>query len=167
VDVRAVKQAAESLAWVDRASVRRVWPNVLQVEIIEQVPLAKWKDGRVVNRRGEVIDAEDGSQLNELPVFNGPEGSSEMLAKRFQLMSEQLTEVGVGIAALSINERRAWRVSLNNGLQLLLGRAANETQVTRFVNAYKTVLADRVEKIQSVDLRYTNGFAVSWRPELS
>ena len=34
VDVRAVKQAAENLAWVDRASVRRVWPNILQVEII-------------------------------------------------------------------------------------------------------------------------------------
>lgn len=166
VDVRAVKQAAESLAWVDRASVRRVWPNILQVEIIEQVPLAKWKDGRVVNRRGEVIDVEDGSQLSTLPVFGGPEGSSEMLAKRFQLMSGQLTEVDLGITALSINERRAWHVSLNNGLQLLLGRTANEMQVARFVNAYKTVLADRVEKIRSVDLRYTNGFAVSWRLEL-
>lgn len=164
VDVRAVKLAAESLAWVDRASVRRIWPNILQVEIVEQVPLAKWKDGRVVNRRGEVIDVEDGSQLSALPIFSGPEGSSEMLAKRFQVMSEKLTQVKLGVVALNMNERRAWRVSLNNGLQLLLGRQSNETQLGRFVDAYKTVLADKVEKIQSIDLRYTNGFSVSWRP---
>ena len=164
VDVRAVKEAAEKLAWVDHASVRRVWPNILQVEIVEQVPLAKWKDGRVVNRRGEVIDAEDVDGLSVLPVFNGPEGSSEMLAKRFQLMSAQLAEMGLGVTALSISERRAWRVSLNNDLDLLLGRSASEAQLTRFADAYKAVLADQVEKIQSIDLRYTNGFAVRWAP---
>ena len=163
VDVRAVKQAAESLAWVDKASVRRVWPNILQVEIVEQVPLAIWKDGRVVNRRGEVIDVEDGSRLSTLPVFNGPDGSSETLAKRFQLISKQLAELKLGVATLSISERRAWRVSLSNGLDLLLGRSANETQVARFADAYKTLLEKQVEKIQSVDLRYTNGFAVRWK----
>ena len=163
VDVHAVKQAAESLAWVDRASVRRVWPNVLQVEIIEQVPLAKWGKSRVVNRRGEIIDVDDGGQLSALPVFSGPEGSSVMLAKRFQLMSTQLAEIGLGVTALKLNERRAWQVLLNNGLYLLLGRSANESQLARFSEAYKTVLAEQTEKIQSVDLRYTNGFAVRWK----
>ena len=163
VDVHAVKQVAEKLAWVDRASVRRVWPNILQVEITEQVPLAKWKDGRVVNRRGEIINVENGSQLSALPLFSGPEGVSEMLAKRFQLMSAQLVGLGLNITALSISERRAWRVSLSNGLDLLLGRSANEMQIARFSEAYKTVLAEQVEKIQSVDLRYTNGFAVRWK----
>ena len=163
VDVHAVKQAAESLAWVDRASVRRVWPNILHVEIIEQVPLAKWGKSRVVNRRGQIIDVEDGSQLNALPVFSGPEGSSVMLAKRFQLMSTQLAEIGLGVAALKLNERRAWQVLLNNGLYLLLGRSANESQLARFSEAYKTILAEQSEKIQSVDLRYTNGFAVRWK----
>ena len=163
VDVHAVKQAAESLAWVDRASVRRVWPNILQVEIIEQIPLAKWKDGRVVNRRGEMIDAENGSQLSALPLFSGPEGASKILAKRFQLISGQLSVLNLSVAALAINERRAWRVSLSNGLHLLLGRSANEMQIARFSEAYKTVLAEQLEKMQSVDLRYTNGFAVRWK----
>lgn len=166
VDVRAVKQAAESLAWVDRASVRRVWPNILQVEIVEQVPLARWKDGRVVNQRGEVIDVESGSQLSALPQFSGPEGSSEMLAKRFQLISTQLAGLELGVKSLEINERRAWTVTLSNGLDLLLGRAAKEAQIARFADAYKLVLADQAKKIQSIDLRYTNGFAVSWRSEL-
>ena len=166
VDVRAVKLAAERLAWVDSASVRRVWPNVLQVEIVEQVPLARWKDGRVVNRRGEIIDAKSTEQMSELPLFEGPEGSAEMLAKRFQLMSAPLAEVKLGIATLRISERRAWQVSLSNGLSLLLGRAASDAQIVRFTEAYKTVLASRAEKIQSVDLRYTNGFAVRWKSEL-
>lgn len=167
VDVRAVKQAAEALAWVDGASVRRVWPNVLLVEIVEQVPLARWKDGRVVNRRGEIIDAKSTEQqLGELPLFDGPEGSAELLAKRFQLMSSPLAEVKLGITSLHISERRAWQVSLSNGLHLLLGRAASDAQIVRFTDAYKTVLASRAEKIQSIDLRYTNGFAVRWKSEL-
>jgi cell division protein FtsQ len=166
VDVRAVKQAAERLAWVDSASVRRVWPNVLLVEIVEQVPLARWKDGRVVNRRGEIIAAKSTEQLNALPLFEGPEGAAELLAKRFQLMSSQLAEVKLGIATLAISERRAWQVSLSNGLHLLLGRAASDAQIMRFTDAYKQVLASRAEKIRSVDLRYTNGFSVRWKSEL-
>ncbi len=166
VDVHAVKQAAERLAWVDRASVRRVWPNILQVDIVEHVPLARWKDGRVVNRRGELIDAQDGSQLDELPIFVGPGDSVEMLAKRFQSMSQPLAEMGLGISTLSISERRAWRVTLNNGLQLLLGRATSDAQLVRFSGVYKKELAKKVGLIQSVDLRYTNGFAVRWKAEL-
>ncbi|MBL1278049.1 MAG: cell division protein FtsQ/DivIB [Ectothiorhodospiraceae bacterium] len=178
VDVRAVKQASEALAWVDRASVRRVWPNILQVDIIEHVPLAKWKNGGIVNRRGEVIAAAENVKGNEiktangdsefaaLPIFSGPEGSAEQLSKRYQSMSLVLAELGLGISTLSISERRAWKLSLNNGLQLLLGRTANDTQLARFARAYEKVLAKQVQQIQSIDLRYTNGFAVRLRAEV-
>jgi len=119
-----------------------------------------------VNRRGELIDAQDGSQLDELPIFVGPGDSVEMLAKRFQSMSQPLAEMGLGISTLSISERRAWRVTLNNGLQLLLGRATSDAQLVRFSGVYKKELAKKVGLIQSVDLRYTNGFAVRWKAEL-
>ena len=180
VNVRAVKQATEALAWVDRASVRRVWPNVLQIEIVEHVPLAKWKDGRIVNRRGELIgengktkvkpkdkpkgtlkeNTTNDSELAGLPVFSGPEGSVELLAKRYQSMSFLLAELGLSIANVSMNERRAWQLSLNNGWQLLLGRSVNDAQLVRFASAYQAVLAKQAVQIESIDLRYTNGFAV-------
>lgn len=170
VDVHAIKQAAEHLAWVDRVSVRRIWPNVLQVMIVEHVPLARWNDGRIVNRRGELIDVQGDAQkvslLKGLPLFLGPEGTAEVLAKRFQSMSQSLLAMDVVISALSISPRHAWQVSLSNGLQLLLGRAATDTQLARFSAVYEKVLAQRLEQIQAVDLRYTNGFAVRWKAAL-
>jgi cell division protein FtsQ len=163
VDVHAIKQAAESLVWVEQASVRRIWPNTLQVKIIEQVPLARWSDGRVVNVRGQLIAAKVSKQLDSLPQFSGPESAVELLAKQYQSMSQHLAGLGLRVSVLSMSERRAWQVLLNNDVKLLLGRAASESRLARFSSVYEQVLAPRIAKIESVDLRYTNGFAVRWK----
>jgi cell division protein FtsQ len=163
VDVRAVKQAAESLPWVDRASVRRMWPDTLQVEITEQVPLARWGKDQVVNARGEVFTPPLQVLPVDLPVFSGPQDTAQMVAAKYQALSAQLTSVGLKIAALSLSQRRAWQLRLANGLQLLLGRAGNDAQLQRFVTVYPRVLGEKLAQMQSVDLRYTNGFAVRWK----
>lgn len=49
-----------------------------------------------------------------------------------------------------------------NGLQLGLGRKETHLRLMRFVRVYAEVLKPRIEAIDSVDLRYTNGFAVRW-----
>jgi len=151
------------MPWVHSASVRRIWPDTLRIDIHEQIPLARWQTGGMVNRHGEVVAVAEMETLNDFPVFSGPAGTAKMLAKRYQLLSQPLAELKLNIAVLSLSERRAWKVSLNNGINLLLGRAAQETQITHFVSAYGSVLAKNAEKIKSVDLRYTNGFAIRWQ----
>lgn len=162
VDVRAVKQAAESLPWVESASVRRIWPDTLRIDIREQIPLARWQAGGMVNRHGEVVLVGTTEALVDLPLFSGPEGAAKMLAERYQHLSTSLASIELAVTELVLNERRAWQVSLNNGMRLLLGRAALDVPLSRFVVAYKNVLEEKVGNIQSVDLRYTNGFAVRW-----
>src|SRR4051812_39074652 len=39
-----VRAGLEALPWVRRASVRRVWPDALEVTLEEHVPLARWGD---------------------------------------------------------------------------------------------------------------------------
>lgn len=162
VDVRAVKQAAEAMPWVDSASVRRIWPDTLRIDIREQIPLARWQSGGMVNRHGEVVLVDAKNALADLPIFRGPEGTAKTIAERYQRLSVTLANIELQVVALTLSERRAWQVSLNNGVQLLLGRATPDSQLLRFVAAYRDVLAEKVKKIQSVDLRYTNGFAVRW-----
>jgi cell division protein FtsQ len=167
VDVRAVKQAAEAMPWVDSASVRRIWPDTLRVDIREQIPLARWRDGGMVNRHGDVVRVAEEDALRDLPLFSGPEGTAKMLAERYQQISAPMAEVELTVVALSLSDRRAWQVSLNNGIQLLLGHMTQNAQLARFVSAYAGVLAKKQANIQSVDLRYTNGFAVRWQSESS
>ncbi len=163
VDVRAVKQAAEAMPWVDSASVRRIWPDMLRIDIREQIPLARWQGGGMVNRHGDVVSVVATGALDDLPVFNGPEGTAKILAKRYQLLSVPLAKMELTVMTLTLSERRAWQVSLDTGMHLLFGRAMLDTQLSRFANAYSSVPAEKLENIQSVDLRYTNGFAVRWK----
>jgi len=167
VDVRAVKQAAEEMPWVDTASVRRIWPDTLRIDIREQIPLARWQSSGMVNRHGDVVLLANADELQKLPVFNGPKGTAKILAQRYQHLSAPLADVELAVVALTLSERRAWQVLLNNGMELLLGRAMQDVQLARFTRAYRSVLAKKRESIQSVDLRYTNGFAVRWKTEAS
>ncbi|WP_455218042.1 cell division protein FtsQ/DivIB [Kaarinaea lacus] len=165
VDVRAVKQVAESLQWIDKASVRRIWPSTLQIDITEQVPLARWGKDRVINIRGEVFHPPAQGLSDTLPVFYGPDGTAEKVAKQYQLISGQLASVGLEIEELRLSERRAWDLRLRNGLKLVLGRPESKERLGRFIAAYPGVLKEKITRMQSIDLRYTNGFAVSWKPE--
>lgn len=166
VDVRAVKEAAESLQWIDSASVRRLWPATLQIEIREQVPLARWGKDKVINVRGELFQPPVQALSDSLPVFSGPDGTGEKVAKQYQLLSGLLASAGLKVEELRLTERRAWDLRLNNGLNLVLGRSASEERLERFVAVYPKVLKEKVTQMKSIDLRYTNGFAVSWK-ELS
>lgn len=174
VDVRGIKEAAEALPWVDRASVRRVWPDTLRVEIVEQVPLATWTgpagDRALVNVRGELfrphelVDVEQAQALfADLAKFTGPKEAAPAVAKQFAQFNAVLAGLGLTVSAVSLSERRAWELETDNGIHLVLGRDTDMKGLKRFAAAYPQALVDKVADIALVDLRYTNGFAVRWK----
>ncbi len=58
VDLKEAQIRTESLPWVDRAVVRRLWPNRIVVQLVENQPYAIWqKEGQLalVDYAGEVI----------------------------------------------------------------------------------------------------------------
>lgn len=163
VDVRAVKRAAESLPWVDQASVRRVWPHTLRVEITEQIPLARWNNDKLVNVHGVLFQPALKSLPDNLPMFSGPAGTEKKVAEQFQYLSKQLASVGLAIRGLRLTDRRAWDLRLQNNVALVLGKTASDERMERFIAVYPRVLKEKVSQVQSVDMRYTNGFAVRWK----
>ncbi|WP_409431890.1 cell division protein FtsQ/DivIB [Litorimonas sp. RW-G-Af-16] len=69
-DLKAAQENTESLAWVDRAVVRRLWPNRVVVQLVEVEPYALWqRDGKfaLVSADGSVV-----SSLEDAP--NMPAG---------------------------------------------------------------------------------------------
>ena len=53
VDVAAIRAAAEELPWVYKATVRRVWPATLRINIEEQQAIARWGEQGYLNSNGE------------------------------------------------------------------------------------------------------------------
>jgi cell division protein FtsQ len=161
VDLAGVRNALEALPWVRRVQVRRVWPDRLEVTLEEHVALARWAGAALVNQQGEPFA---GSSDATLPQFAGPQGSEGEVTRRYRRFAEILAPLGAGLARVVLSPRYAWQLRLADGLAVELGRDAPEDPVearlARLVEAYPQTLGRMQTKLEHVDLRYPNGFAL-------
>ncbi|VAX11976.1 Cell division protein FtsQ [hydrothermal vent metagenome] len=166
VDIDAVKQRVEQLPWVAQASVRRIWPDTLGIEVVEQKPLARWAGGGLVNEAGRVFRPVVSSYPSQLPLFSGPENMLATMKKQYRQDNALLTGIGLEIRELRMNSRRALSLHLNNSIELMLGRRQTQARLQRFIIAYKKLLGAHSAEIARVDLRYSNGLSVQWKTTL-
>lgn len=167
VDLDAVRGAFEALPWVRKAEVRRLWPDRLQVAIEEHVALARWgadtRAGRLVNDQGEMFEGEL-PDAERLPQFAGPSGSAQELTRRYPTFRQMLAPLALEPRQVFLSPRYAWQLRLSNGLTLELGRdqlkEPVQERLARFVALYPQTLGSLKRRLDYVDLRYPNGFAL-------
>lgn len=167
VDVAAIREAAEQLPWVHKASVQRIWPATLRLEIEEQQPVARWGSLGFLNSSGESFTPEETSMSIELPALAGPAGQEKKVLEYFRRISEGLAPLELQVTRLELDNRRALHVELDGGTRLELGKADYWQRLQRFVRAYENVFAGRMDGLMRVDLRYSNGFSVFWQQMVS
>ena len=167
VDLDAVRRAFEALPWVRKVEVRRLWPDRIEVAIEEHAALARWgadtQMRRLVNTYGEVFEGELPDAVR-LPQFAGPLGSAEELTRRYGAFRQALAPLGLEPRQVLLSPRYAWQVRLSNGLTLELGRDQLKEPVlerlSRFVTFYAQTIGSLNRRLDYVDLRYPNGFAL-------
>ena len=163
VDVAAIRTAAEQLPWVHKARVKRIWPETLRLQIEEQQPVALWGEHGFLNKGGEPFVPEATDISLALPSLAGPDGQELKVLENFQRVSETLAPLGIKVTRMELDNRRAWHLQLDNAVLLELGRADAGQRLQRFVRAYPSIFAGRLDDLQHVDLRYSNGFSVYWK----
>ncbi len=170
VDIDAVKRRVEQLPWVAQASVRRIWPDTLGVEVVEQKPLARWAKGGLVNEAGQIFKPVTTRYPSWLPLFSGPEDMLGVMGEQYRQDSALLASIGLGIREVQMNSRRALTLYLklpsNESIELVLGRKQIQVRLQRFIAVYKKLLGAHAAEIARVDLRYSNGMAVQWNKTL-
>ena len=57
VDITETRAAFEKLPWVRKVSVRRSWPDRLEIDVEEHQAAARWAENGLVNTYGEWFDA--------------------------------------------------------------------------------------------------------------
>jgi cell division protein FtsQ len=163
VDLQAVSLAVQRIPWVDRASVARSWPRGLQVQVVEQLPVARWGESGLLNTRGEVFVHDVRHFPAELPTLVGPPGSEARMTERYLAAQSRLVEAGMRLSQLTLDERGSWELVLDTGVHLRLGRLLVDERFDRFITAAARIVATRANEINYVDMRYANGFAIGWR----
>lgn len=159
----AVREAARRVPWVRDATVRRRFPDGVEITFEAHEALARWNEQQLVSRRGEVFTAEDAATL---PRFRGPEGVAGAMTEEYPQIVAALAPVASALAELRLTARGAWEVQLESGLTIELGRGDWKTRARRFAAAWPR-LADDAHTARYADLRYSNGFAMRRATEIA
>lgn len=168
VDLQQVRQLFEAVPWVRRAVVQRDFPNRLKVTIEEHQAVAWWGEagsGRLVNGLGEVFEASP-DEGEELPELAGPDHESAHVLTLFRSLRAEFARLDMGVVRVQLNERGSWSAELDSGTHIELGRGTPDEllmRVQRFTGTLSQLTARYPGALQSVDLRYPNGYALRVR----
>jgi len=159
LDLNRLHQAFEGLPWVDRVSIRRNWQNrMITATVVEHQPFARWGETALISQQGKVFNAVlDGV----LPMLAGPAESAISVFEQYKSLSAVLKQANLKIASLTLSERFSWRLTTDSGMTVEIGSAKNAIQnLRRFVTVYQQSVGEWHGKIDYVDLRYKDGFAI-------
>ncbi len=157
VNLVRTRQAFEKLPWARNVSVRRLWPNRLEVVIEEHQALARWGNIALVNTHGELFHAASDA---DLPVFYGPGDGVKEVAGHYGEFSELILSMNMKLREVTLTPRRSWQVTTNTGMVISLGREKMDMRLARFMQVYRKTYAGLKGDLKYVDLRYPSGFAV-------
>lgn len=176
IDLDAARAAFESVPWVRRATVRRVWPNQLAVTLEEHQPAALWqgdserRNERLVNTHGEVFEANVGEvEDEELPTLAGADAASAQVLAMLHRLTDALAPLDRQVTALRLSSRGSWRAELAGGATLELGRGSDDevgARVLRFARTLAEVAArfsaagEKPRALLAADLRHPDGYAL-------
>jgi len=165
------RAAFESVPWVRHAVVRRVWPDRLAVRLEEHRAAALWQgeDGseRLVNSFGEIFETNLGDIEDEaLPTLAGPEASAVQMLAMLRRLQPVLRSLQMEIDTLHLSGRGSWRVDLDSGATVELGRGSEDEVIARserFVRTLTQVTGRYRQPLVYADLRHADGYAVRLR----
>lgn len=159
-DVAGVKDRLEQHAWIEEASVKRIWPDSLSLQLTERVAIARWGQNQLLNQYGETFQPDNAARFTALPILAGPEERQVEVMQQFQFMSQLFFSSGLRLSGLTLSPRGSWELTLDDSLQIAVGKEKVAERLQRFIDFYEGQPVEQTADITSVDLRYDNGIAI-------
>lgn len=172
VDLARARTAFESVPWVRKAVVRREFPNKLRATLTEHVPVAHWGDeagSKLINGFGEVFEANVAEVDDRLPRLDGPPEQASQVLGMYRVLAPIFQGYDLPIEELSLSSRGSWRVIVESGADIELGRGQVDEVTARTQRFLKTVTpvasqyGRTVASVEGADLRHNEGYALRLR----
>lgn len=162
VDLEQAQSAVGKLPWVESAQVSKRWPDVLEVKVVEHRPFARWGSDRMLSEHGDLFPIPKELTAIRLPQLGGPDTKTTEVVALYNEAQALFAPTGVAVEQLVMDARGSWSLRLSNGVQVVIGRDDARARLGRFVRLMPQLLARQPQPLQRADLRYANGFALSW-----
>ncbi len=159
-----MRYAIRELEWIDEVTVARRWPDRIAIKVSEQVAAAVWDDRGLLNVRGELFVEDARHTPAELPRLSGPPERAAEVAERYIAIRENLIPLGLDVTRVELDSRGAWSMTLANGVDVRLGRRNIDERTGLFIDVVANMITANAKRIEYIDLRYSNGFSIGWKP---
>jgi cell division protein FtsQ len=163
-DMQAIHMAVSTLPWVDTVTVKRIWPDAIDIKIRERKAYARWGKNSLITEQGVIFTPNNIEQFQNLTGVTGPELQQVKVLEIMKGVKTALADQSLELAEFSVNDRWAWKIKLATGQEILLGRNEQLKKLQRYLKTLTVLKQEQVEQMAIIDLRYPNGYAVSWKP---
>jgi cell division protein FtsQ len=161
-DIDRVREAVSALPWVESVEVRKHWPDLVEITLIEHRAYARWGDDRLVSARGVLFAAPDSAAMVELPQLQGPDSRLDEVLRMHQKVHALFERHRLHVDTLRLSPRGSWSLVLDSGARVVAGRGDPLPRLERFARSLPRLLAVETRVLERADLRYANGFSLRW-----
>jgi cell division protein FtsQ len=152
-DAAAARSRLEADPLVKQASVRKLYPHQIVIEVVERTPYAVWQeDGRVyaIAADGAPIDEVRDGRYVDLPFVVG-EGAN-IRVREFTALLDAMDELTPGVEAGILVGQRHWSLRLKSGVEVKLPEVDPEAAVATLLRLQRrSRILDR--DVLALDLR--------------
>jgi cell division protein FtsQ len=159
-----IRNAIVAMPWVERAEVRKRWPDQLIVNLTEHRPFARWGHDKLLSEYGTVFAAPGSPDLSSLPELDGPDGRAADVIALYNQAQPLFAGSSRRVQGVSLTERGSWTLHLGDGTEVVVGRSDPQERLRRFAHLLPQITAAHQDAVLlRADLRYTNGFTLTWQ----
>ena len=161
-NTKLVGDSAADMPWVSGVTAQKTWPDTIHVTIHEHTPVAHWVDGYLLDAKGQQFTVPSADEMQGLPWLEGPQAQLEVVFENWKKFDDKLELIGQHIEHLSLDPRGSWSAYLSGGTEVKFGKGEIFKNLDMLVSTWAGLMQGQSLPPVSIDLRYTNGFAVLW-----
>lgn len=165
-DLQSYLAKLETVDWVGQVDVRRDWQQGIVVNVVPRQAVAKFGSERLVDANGTVFKPADSNDLNNpsLMQLQGDSQNAVVMMQQIKQVSDWFMPLGMKIEEVIVTPRMAWLFRFDNGLRVLVDNDNTSEKLYRLSIMLQNQLKPQLKTLQTVDLRYKNGMAITKRP---
>ena len=116
----------------------------------------------LLDARGKPFTVPSANEIRGLPWLDSPPGQVELVFKNWKKFDDKLEAIGQQVERLTFDPRGSWSAELSGGTEVRFGKGEIFDSLDTLVSTWAGLMQGQALPPVSVDLRYTNGFAVLW-----
>ena len=159
-DIEGLRETLMGMGWAREIYIRRQWPEVVEITLLREQPIARWGSDRFVTASSQLVALPD--EYPGLPRFEVALSNPQQTLRVFSLVNRMVSSSQLELSQLKQNAHGEWQLIFARGFSVNLGVDRLAERIARFLQVYNAELISSEQEIAYIDVRYASGAAVKF-----